>query len=89
MKKCFVVVKVNEKLNSLLKEIFFVRMTLYSAFQKMISSLTTEFGFDEAEAMARIVFEDVFSILPSAIVLDGEKEFLQEEKLNEIISRLL
>ncbi len=83
------VVKVNEKLNSLLKEIFFVRMTLYSAFQKMISSLTTEFGFDEAEAMARIVFEDVFSILPSAIVLDGEKEFLQEEKLNEIISRLL
>ena len=65
-------------------------MTINSAFQILLDSIGSLYERDEVEAIARIVFEDVFGLLPSNIVMEGDKEFSEENanSLFKIIERL-
>lgn len=65
-------------------------MTINFAFQNLLDSIFDFYERDEAEMIARIVFEDVFDLKPSNIVIDADKDFSFEknEKLNQIIVRL-
>ncbi len=65
-------------------------MTINSAFQNLLDSIYDSYEREEAEMIARIVFEDVFDLKPSNIVIDADKEFSLEknDKLTHIIQRL-
>ncbi|MEI7801335.1 MAG: peptide chain release factor N(5)-glutamine methyltransferase [Bacteroidota bacterium] len=65
-------------------------MNIYDAYQFLLDEMLLVFERDEAETIARIVFEDVFALKPSAVVLDGEKEFNENEfiRLKELSVRL-
>ncbi|GDX51135.1 release factor glutamine methyltransferase [Bacteroidota bacterium] len=65
-------------------------MTINSAFQNLLDSFCDSYERDEAEMIARIVFEDVFDLKPSSIVIDADKDFSFEksERLTQIIQRL-
>lgn len=55
-------------------------MTINSAFQNLLDSFCDSYERDEAEMIARIVFEDVFDLKPSSIVIDADKDFSFEKK---------
>ncbi len=65
-------------------------MTINTAFQKLLNSIYDSYERGEAEAIARIVFEDVFDLKLSSILIEADKDFLlsNNEKLNDIIDRL-
>ncbi len=65
-------------------------MTINEAYQHLLDELFSVYERDEAETIARFVFEDVFSLKPSAVVMDADKIFQEENilKLKDCISRL-
>lgn len=65
-------------------------MNITKAYQHLLQSLHNDYDKNEAEAIARIVFEDLFSISSINLISDAEKSFSENdcEKLENIIKRL-
>ena len=68
----------------------FQPMTINEAYQHLLDELFSVYERDEAETIARFVFEDVFALKPSSVVMDADKNFREENilKLNVCIKRL-
>jgi release factor glutamine methyltransferase len=64
-------------------------LTNQNAFNFLIEQLVPYYLLTEAKAMAEVVFEDVFGLSKSKILLVLNHEFRGDEKLNEIIERLI
>lgn len=65
-------------------------MNINKAYKYLLDEMLSAFERDEAETITRIVFEDVFALKPSAVVLDAEKEFDESEfiRLKDLSVRL-